>query len=161
MEEEEGLRLIVGLGLGLGFGFGFWFCVCIRFFGNGYWRFRSYSGSLLEEPGAGPAKSNQKRFAPPLGASPRLGMPERRPCSVGPLHKACVRPSWLTGRRNLRPPRGGLRADLVLGGPRFPCGSEPAREGDLTVDDDVGCTGLFASRLAPTGFCGKLASGGC
>ena len=29
------------------------------------------------------AKSNQKRFAPPLGASPRLGMPSLRHCSVG------------------------------------------------------------------------------
>ncbi|WP_218575615.1 hypothetical protein, partial [Pseudomonas sp. PICF6] len=29
------------------------------------------------------AKSNQKRFAPPLGTSPRLGVPERRHCSVG------------------------------------------------------------------------------
>ncbi len=52
-----------------------WGGVYIRLFGNGCLRLRSYSGSLLEEPGAGPAKSNQKRFAPPLGASPRLGMP--------------------------------------------------------------------------------------
>ena len=37
--------------------------------GNGYLGFRPYGGSLLEEPGAGPAKSNQKRFAPPLGTS--------------------------------------------------------------------------------------------
>jgi hypothetical protein len=28
-------------------------------------------------------KSNQKVFAPPLGASPRLGMPERRHDSAG------------------------------------------------------------------------------
>jgi hypothetical protein len=28
-------------------------------------------------------KSNQKVFAPPLGASPRLGMPERRHGSAG------------------------------------------------------------------------------
>ncbi|SFL72161.1 hypothetical protein SAMN03159307_03955, partial [Pseudomonas sp. NFACC46-3] len=53
--------------------------VNIRFCGNGYLGFRPYGGSLLEES----AKSNQKRFAPPLGASPRLGMPERRHCSVG------------------------------------------------------------------------------
>ncbi|CAI8983852.1 hypothetical protein EMIT043CA1_70262 [Pseudomonas brassicacearum] len=32
------------------------------------------------------------------------------------------------------------------------CGSEPAREGDVTVDEDVGCAGLFASKPAPTGF---------
>ncbi|WP_218130127.1 hypothetical protein, partial [Pseudomonas sp. NFACC13-1] len=28
-------------------------------------------------------KSKQNALAPPLGASPRLGMPERRQCSVG------------------------------------------------------------------------------
>jgi hypothetical protein len=30
------------------------------------------------------------------------------------------------------------------------CRSEPARESGITVDDDVECAGLFASRLAPT-----------
>ncbi len=77
-----------------------------------------------------------------------------------PLHNACVRPAWLTGRRDQRPPRGGLVADLALlvvhpsdlweqsllarrpssrpGSPgRTPiqlCGSRLAREGGLTVD---------------------------
>ncbi|AEA68489.1 Hypothetical protein PSEBR_m754 [Pseudomonas brassicacearum subsp. brassicacearum NFM421] len=37
----------------------------------------------MEEPGAGPAKSNQKRLAPPLGTSPRLGVPSLRHCPVG------------------------------------------------------------------------------
>ena len=36
-----------------------------------------------------------------------------------PLHNACVRPAWLTGRRDQHPPRGGLVADLVLGGTAF------------------------------------------
>jgi len=40
--------------------------VHIRFFGNGYLGFCSYSGALLE--------ARQKRFAPLLAASPRLGM---------------------------------------------------------------------------------------
>jgi hypothetical protein len=31
-----------------------------------------------------------------------------------PLHNASVQPAWLTGRRDQRPPRGGLVADLVL-----------------------------------------------
>jgi hypothetical protein len=44
--------------------------VNIRYLGNGGLGFRSYSGSLFEGP-----KSNQKVLAPPLGASPRLGMP--------------------------------------------------------------------------------------
>jgi len=39
---------------------------------------------LANARNASPAKSNQKVFAPPLGASPRLDMLERRP-------------SWLTG----------------------------------------------------------------
>ncbi|CAI8894362.1 hypothetical protein EMIT043CA1_30352 [Pseudomonas brassicacearum] len=55
----------------------------IRCCGNGYLGFRLDGGSLLEEPGAGPAKSKQKRFAPPLGASPRLGMPSLRHCHRG------------------------------------------------------------------------------
>ncbi len=33
-----------------------------------------------------------------------------------PLRNTCVRPSWLTGRRDQRPPRGGLTAGLVLAG---------------------------------------------
>ncbi len=36
-----------------------------------------------------------------------------------PLRNACVRPAWLTGRRDQRPPRGGLIADLVLGETAF------------------------------------------
>ncbi len=31
-----------------------------------------------------------------------------------PLHNAPVQPAWLTGRRDQRPPRGGLTADLAL-----------------------------------------------
>ncbi len=78
--------------------------VHIRCCGNGGWRFRSYSGSLLANArNAGPAKSNQKVFAPPLGASPRLGMPS-------------LRPAWLTGpvrsQANQKQKHGGLKADL-------------------------------------------------
>ena len=47
--------------------------VHIRCCGNGCLGFRSYSGSLLERP-----KSNQKVFAPTLGASLWLGMPAIR-----------------------------------------------------------------------------------
>ncbi len=62
---------------------GFWDWGLIRFFGNGCLGFRPDGGSLLKSPEAGPVKSKQNAFAPPLGASPRLGMPERRHCSVG------------------------------------------------------------------------------
>ena len=42
------------------------------------------------------------------------------------------------------------------------CGSEPAREDDVTVDEDVGCAGLIASKLAPTkGICGVHELCGC
>ena len=50
----------------------------IRFCGNGLWRFRSYSGLL------GKAPSNQGLLPLTFGASPRLGMPSLRSCSVGP-----------------------------------------------------------------------------
>jgi len=56
-------------------------CVHIHCCGNGHLGFRSDSGSLLEGP-----KSNQKVLAPPLGTSPRLGVPERRLESVGRRH---------------------------------------------------------------------------
>ncbi|CAH0291260.1 hypothetical protein SRABI06_04234 [Pseudomonas brassicacearum] len=77
------------------FGFLGAFLVYIRFCGNGYWRFRSYSGSLLKSPEAGPVKSKQNAFAPPLGASLRLGMPSLRHCSVGPPRRAIHGPARL------------------------------------------------------------------
>ena len=40
------------------------------------------------------------------------------------------------------------------------CGSEPARESGGSVDISVGCAGLFASRLAPTGIVASLGIGG-
>ena len=74
-------RSLVGVG---GFEWGAFGGVHIRCCGNGGWRFRSYSGSLLANArNAGPAKSNQKVCAPPLGASPRLGMPSLRLDFVG------------------------------------------------------------------------------
>ncbi len=53
---------------------GFWDWGLIRFFGNGCLGFRPDGGSLLKSPEAGPVKSKQNAFAPPLGASPRLGI---------------------------------------------------------------------------------------
>ena len=41
-------------------------------------------------------KSNQKGFAPPLGTSPRLGVPSLRPCSVGPPRWAIHGPARLS-----------------------------------------------------------------
>ena len=71
----------------------------------------------LEKP-----QSNQRALAPPLGASPRLGMPAVRHCSVGPprsaihgrvaatpasmpgcpLRNTCLRPSWFDGAPKIK-----------------------------------------------------------
>ncbi len=67
-------------------------------------------------------QSKQNALAPPLGASPRLGMPAVRHCSVGPprsaihgrvaatpasmpgypLRNACLRPSWFNGAPEIK-----------------------------------------------------------
>ncbi|KJR42669.1 hypothetical protein MCHI_001437 [Candidatus Magnetoovum chiemensis] len=49
--------------------------VYIHYLGDGLYRFRSYSGSLLNSRNAGPVKSKQNALAPPLGSSPRRGVP--------------------------------------------------------------------------------------
>src|ERR1700712_3834115 len=47
----------------------------------------------------------------------------------------------------------------ILRPPQIHCRSEPARESVISGDCDVGCAGLIASRLTPTGF--WVASGFC
>ncbi len=56
--------------------------VHIRFRGNRHLGFRPYGGSL------GKAPSNQALLPLSFGASPRLGMPSLRSCSVGPPRSA-------------------------------------------------------------------------
>ena len=46
--------------------------------------------------------------------------------------------------------RGGLPADLFIDWSAISCRSEPARDGDVSGDEQAGCAGLIASRLAPT-----------
>ena len=95
-----------------------------RFFGNGYLWFRAYSELL------GKAPSNQALLPLSFGASPRLGMPSLRSCSVGPPRSAilgrarltrhpcrvthCAEPPLGLSRRRIpqQPKRGGLTADL-------------------------------------------------
>ena len=60
------------------------------FFGNGGWRFRSYSESLWKSP-----KVTKGLLPLSFGASPGLGMPLLRSCSVGPP------PSAIHGRGRL------------------------------------------------------------
>ncbi len=79
--------------------------VHIRFCGNGHLWFRSYSGSL------GKAPSNQGLLPLTFGASPWLGMPSLRSCSVGPP------PSAIHGRGQLtrHPCRVAHCAEPALG----------------------------------------------
>ena len=91
--------------------------VYIRYLGNGYLGFRSDSGSLLDGP-----KSNQKVLAPPLGTSPRLGVPvirqrfggpppraihgagrlNRHPCRFTPQIPVEFRPAWFNGALKIK-----------------------------------------------------------
>ncbi|MCY1265704.1 hypothetical protein D9M70_140940 [compost metagenome] len=95
--------------------------VHIRCCGHGHLWFRSYSGSL------GKAPSNQGLLPLTFGASPRLGMPSLRSCSVGPP------PSAIHGRRRLtrhpcrvahyaEPPLGLMRGRVPQKRPRRPTG---------------------------------------
>jgi hypothetical protein len=58
------------------------FGVHIHYCGNGHLGFRPYGGSL------GKAPSNQGLLPLSFGASPRLGIPSLRSCSVGPPRSA-------------------------------------------------------------------------
>ena len=114
--------------------------VHIRFCGNGHLGFRPYGGSL------GKAPSNQGLLPLTFGASPRLGMPSLRSCSVGPPPSAihgrgrltrhpcrvahCAEPplGLSRGRAPQKQKRGGLPAGLIADSNAFPCRSELARE---------------------------------
>ena len=122
----------------------------IRFCGNGLWRLRSYSGSL------GRAPSNQGLLPLTFGASPRLGMPSLRSCSVGPP------PSAIHGRGRLtrhpcrvahcaEPPLGLTRGRVPQQRPRRPTGRPGCwvrSSGRYLVDWQA----AIASKLAPTVF---------
>ncbi len=89
-----------------------------------------------------------------VGASPG-SVPGRDPL----WERACSR--WRRARRCrcwlCRPLRGQARSLRLVGCSRdlclaeIPCGSELARDGGVSGDVDVGCAGLIASKLAPTG----------
>jgi hypothetical protein len=95
--------------------------VHIRFCGYGRYWFRPYGGSL------GKAPSNQALLPLTFGASPRLGIPSLRSCSVGPP------PSAIHGRGRLtrhpcrvahcaEPPLGLTRGRTPQQHPRRPTG---------------------------------------
>ncbi len=86
--------------------------VHIRCCGNGYLGFRPYGGSLFSDA----KKSKQKRLAPPLGASPRLGMPERRHCSVGRREGPSMAQRGYPGIHAGMPTPQCLRSAIVVNG---------------------------------------------
>ncbi len=123
--------------------------VHIRFCGNGHLWFRSYSGSL------GKAPSNQGLLPLTFGASPWLGMPSLRSCSVGPP------PSAIHGRGRLtrhpcrvahcaEPPLGLTRGRTPQQRPRRPTG-RPGCWVRSSVRYLVDWPAAIASKLAPTG----------
>ncbi|SDU46554.1 hypothetical protein SAMN05216237_5985 [Pseudomonas yamanorum] len=84
----------------------------IRCCGNGHLWFRSYSGSLLANAPKVTKRSLPHHSVPRLGsACPHSGTPPRAAATghpwpgaaksaslpIYPLHRACLRPSWLTG----------------------------------------------------------------
>jgi len=75
-------------------------------------------------------KSNQNALAPPLGASLRLGMPERRLCSVGRREGPSMAQRGYLGIHAEVPTAQCLRsASVVNGAPR-----SKARRGGLIAD---------------------------
>ena len=118
-------------------------------------------------------ESNQSAFAPPLGASPRLGMPAVRHCSVGPprsaipgrvaatpasmpgcpLRNTCLRPAWFNGALKIKSQiksRATATAEIEREA-AFPCRSGLARDGGVSVDESVGRPAVIAGKPAPTG----------
>ena len=106
--------------------------------------------SLLQRVTFEKRESNQSAFAPPFGASPRLGMPSLRHCSGGPP------PSAIHGRGRL---------------PRHPCRGAPyatpafglwERGGQIKIKNQSNGNGKIKRSqpsAAPTGECVHLKSG--
>jgi len=72
-------------------------------------------------------KSNQNALAPPLGTSPRLGVPERRHCSVGRREGPSMAQRGYLGIHAEVPTAQYLRsASVVNGAPEIKSQSEAA-----------------------------------
>jgi len=128
------------------------------------------------------AQSNQRLLPLSFGASPRLGMPSLRSCSVGPppsaIHgrgRLTRHPAGLPTAQNLHSAsrrgrcipsrRGGLVADLAVGWCAYtcantvPCGScgaaiRLASDCGRSVTTYVVCQAVIAGKPAPTVFSG-------
>ncbi|WP_443694364.1 hypothetical protein [Pseudomonas sp.] len=87
----------------------------IRFFGNGGYWFRPYGGSLWKSP-----KVTIRALAPPLGASPRLGMPSLRRGLTGRLRsksksKARAKPEQSQSKARAKPEQKQNEVYLTYG----------------------------------------------
>ncbi|MDR6961813.1 hypothetical protein J2W43_005828 [Pseudomonas brassicacearum] len=96
------------------------------------------------------AKSNQKRFAPPLGASPRLGMPERRHCSVGRREGPSMAQRGYLGIHAEVPTAQYLRSASVVNGASRSRSRSKAKQGRGYIQHLCGWATTIASKLAPT-----------
>ncbi len=103
-----------------------WGGVYIRFFGNGCLRLRSYSGSLLEEPGDRPTKS-----ALPHHSAPRLG-------------SACPRSAIAVNGA----PRSTSTARRPNGRPGSP-GRTPVRSVGAKLAREAACQPTWSSQMNP------------
>jgi hypothetical protein len=131
-------------------GDGFFAGVHIHFCGYGCYWVRPYGESL------GGAPSNQTLLPLSSGASPGLGIPSLRSCSVGPPRSAihgrarltrhpcrvahCAEPALGLpmgqedqNQKQIKSQRGGLRADLIFEAYAFPCGSRACSRWTLTM----------------------------
>jgi len=119
------------------------------FCGSGHLRFRPYGGSLSKS-----AKVTKALLPLTFGASPRLGMPSLRSCSVGPP------PSAIHGRGRLtrhpcrvahcaEPPLGLTRGRTPQQRPRRPTG-RPVCWVRSSAGYLVDWQAVIASKLAPT-----------
>jgi len=133
----------------------------IRCCGNGYLWFRSYSGSLLANAPKVTKRSLPHHSVPRLGsACPHSGTAPRaaataRPWPVAaksaslpiyPLHRAYLRPSWLTGPsdQNQKPDQKQRRSSVGAGLPA----KKPRAPRSFRMPTSSLTT--FASKLAPT-----------
>ncbi len=125
-------------------------------------------------------QSKQNALTPPLGASPRLGMPAVRHCSVGPprsaihgrvaatpasmpgcpLRNTCLRPSWFNGAPEIKIKSQIKSRATATAKPgceaAFPCGSWLACDGGPIDRHRV--SGTQRHRLRPSQRCGAPTS---
>ncbi len=84
------------------------------------------------------AKSNQRRFAPTLGTSPRLGVPSLRLSIRGPPRWAIHGPARLTRRPAGLPTDSSLRSASVFdGAPEIKIKSADQKTADFVSEKDV------------------------